>query len=210
MGTTNNPWLVIPLADYEAHMALPQVGQARLLSDVFASALEECLPQSVAVLGCAGGNGFDRISPQVTTRVVGVDLNPTYLVEARARFGERLPGLQLVAADLERDSIDFAPVDLVFAALVLEYVDIDQTLPRIATMLQPHGVLVTVVQLPSDSIAEVTPSPYSSLGALAPVMHLVSPEQLRERAFAHDLPLIGERQVEVPGGKRFQVQAFRR
>ena len=27
-----NPWLTIPLADYEAHMALPQVGQAQLLA----------------------------------------------------------------------------------------------------------------------------------------------------------------------------------
>ena len=55
----DNPWLTIPLADYEAHMALPQVGQARLLADLFAAELRVGSPSSVAVLGCAGGNGFE-------------------------------------------------------------------------------------------------------------------------------------------------------
>lgn len=54
-----NPWLAIPLADYEGHMALPAVGQARMLADLFESLLREFLPQSVAIIGCAGGNGFE-------------------------------------------------------------------------------------------------------------------------------------------------------
>ena len=29
----SNPWLDIPLADYEAHMALPSIGQSRLIAD---------------------------------------------------------------------------------------------------------------------------------------------------------------------------------
>jgi len=41
LGVMKNPWLDIPLADYEGHMALPNVGQAQLLSDVFASALSK-------------------------------------------------------------------------------------------------------------------------------------------------------------------------
>jgi len=53
-------------------MAWPGVGQAQLLSDVFARAIEQFSPQSVAVPGCAGGNGFERIPPSVS-RVVGVD-----------------------------------------------------------------------------------------------------------------------------------------
>lgn len=36
-----NPWLDIPLADYEGHMSLPHVGQAVLLGDVFEGALRE-------------------------------------------------------------------------------------------------------------------------------------------------------------------------
>ncbi|RPI77037.1 MAG: hypothetical protein EHM45_10650 [Desulfobacteraceae bacterium] len=59
-----NPWLEIPLCDYEGHRALPQVAQARLLADVFARALGRYSPESVAVLGCAGGSGFERIDPE--------------------------------------------------------------------------------------------------------------------------------------------------
>jgi hypothetical protein len=68
--SADNPWLTIPLADYEAHMALPQVGQAQLLADLFAAELRERSPSSVAVLGCAGGNGFEHAPAAL--RVVGV------------------------------------------------------------------------------------------------------------------------------------------
>src|SRR5438309_637460 len=50
-----NPWLQIPLTDYEGHMSLPYVAQADLLADLFGLALQRHLPDSVAVLGCAGG-----------------------------------------------------------------------------------------------------------------------------------------------------------
>ena len=54
----NNPWLDVPLEEYEGHMAWPAVGQAQLLSDVFSRVIEQFSPRSVAVLGCAGGLDF--------------------------------------------------------------------------------------------------------------------------------------------------------
>src|SRR5215831_4846669 len=71
--TVSNPWLTVPLTDYERHMASPEVGQLRFLSDLFAESLECFHPRSVAVLGIAGGNGLDRIDPGVTQRIVGFD-----------------------------------------------------------------------------------------------------------------------------------------
>jgi hypothetical protein len=70
-GVMNSPWLDVPLADYEGHMALPGIEQAQLLSDIFAGVLAKFSPRSVAVIGCAGGNGFDRIPPAIS-RVVGL------------------------------------------------------------------------------------------------------------------------------------------
>ena len=189
-------------------MSLPEVGQARLLSEVFGTALELHAPRSVAVLGCAGGNGFDRISPRATERVVGVDVNPTYIREARARFRGRLPGLELIVADLERDDFELAPVDLVFAGLIFEYVDVEKVLPKVRSMLGPGGALVTVLQLPSESVPEITPSPFTSLDALSPVMHLVSPEDLERSARGHRYLERDRGWVEVPGGKRFCAQTF--
>jgi len=169
-----NPWLDIPLADYEGHMALPYVAQAQLLSDLFTEALKEFSPQSVAVLGCAGGNGFDRISPQVTNRVVGIDLNPEYIQEARRRFQDRFSALELFAGDIQTDVFDFSPVDLVFASLLFEYVDVEALLARSVPCSSARARLVTVVQLPNAGIPEVTPTPFTSLRLLSSVMRLVS------------------------------------
>ena len=47
-------WLTIPLEDYEAHMALPAVGQAQMLAEQLAILIERHAPASVAVMGCAG------------------------------------------------------------------------------------------------------------------------------------------------------------
>lgn len=203
-----NPWLGIPLSEYEAHMTLPHVAQAPLLADVFARALAEFHPRSVAVLGCAGGNGFDRVAGSGVERVVGVDINPEYIAQARVRFESTVPGLELFAGDIQADAFAFDPVDLVFAGLLFEYVDVPVVMGRISGMLRPGGVLVSVVQLPSDTTPEVTPSPYASLAALAPVMRLVPPGALLAAAHAHGLAERESRTLDASPGKRLHVQVF--
>jgi hypothetical protein len=54
-----NPWLSIPLQDYEGHMGLDNAQQLSVLSELFKRALDIFVPDSVAVLGIAGGNGLD-------------------------------------------------------------------------------------------------------------------------------------------------------
>ena len=136
----NNPWLDISLSDYEAHMALPEVAQARLLADVFAAQLEIHKPGSLAVLGCAGGNGFERIKPDITRRVVGVELNGSYLQAVRVRFGNVFEELELIEGDIQSAAAAFAPVDLIYAALVLEYVEVRTAVTQAcAPTLPPCG-----------------------------------------------------------------------
>jgi len=98
-----SPWLDIPLADYESHMSAPEVAQLRALSDLFAEGLGIRRPVSVAVMGIAGGNGLDRIDQAITTRVVGVDVNPHYLETVRSRY-DRLPGLELHCVDIAAEA----------------------------------------------------------------------------------------------------------
>ncbi|MBI3526595.1 MAG: class I SAM-dependent methyltransferase [Betaproteobacteria bacterium] len=205
-----NPWLGIPLSDYEGHMALPEVAQARLLADVFAGQLEIHKPRSLAMLGCAGGNGFERIAPEVTRRVVGVDLNGQYLNEVRARFGAKFERLELVEGDIQTDAVAFASVDLMYAALVLEYVNVEVTLGRMRDFLNPGGVLVTVVQLPGTDLPAVTPSPYSSLEALEAVMQFVAPKDLLVIAKSNGLRQISSATRKTQTGKPFQAQVFLR
>jgi len=205
----NNPWLEIPLSDYEAHMALATVGQAEMLARQFETALTAYAPRSVAVIGCAGGNGFERVSAPETERLVGVDINPDYVAETSRRFAGLIPGLELYCADIQRPLPEIAPVELVYAGLVFEYVDVAAAMATIRSLCAPNGVLVSVLQLPSESIAVVSPSPFPSLRRLAPAMKLVPPSILQaeaERAgFVH-----GSTEVIAPhSDKKFAVQAFR-
>ncbi|MCO6439130.1 MAG: class I SAM-dependent methyltransferase [Phycisphaerae bacterium] len=204
----NNPWLSIPLADYEGHMALPEVGQSTLLSGVFESVLRRFAPASVAVLGCAGGNGFEYIDPNVTRRIVGVDINPDYIAHTQSRFGARLPGLELYALNVQVDAWPIAPVELVFAGLLFEYVEPREVLDRIRVMLRPGGVLVTVLQLPNDDIPEVTPSPFKSLEALDSIMRLVPPEALKQMAEQLGYRETDAHSIATTGGKQMMVQTF--
>ena len=203
-----NPWLEIPLTDYEGHMALPEVGQGKLLADVFEDMLNRYHPRSIAVLGCAGGNGFDRISTARTNRVVAIDLNSEYIDHLYARFHNRIPNLELIIGDVHSADLRFRPVEFVFTGLLLEYVDVATVLNRIQSMLVPGGTLGTVIQLACQSLSVVTPSPFRSLQLLTPVMRILAPSELKKLAAENDLYEIHSRVEEASGGKRFSVQEF--
>jgi hypothetical protein len=205
-----NPWLQIPLTDYETHMALPQVGQSQLLSDVFAELLERYAPKSVAMLGCAGGNGFERIQPEMTQRVVGIDVNPEYIEQTFIRFRDRIPTLELFAHDIGSTEIVFEPIDLMFAGLFFEYVDVDLALSRILSWLREDGILATILQRPHQTVAAVTPSLVTSMQTLAGAMTLITPEEFTNRCNAHGFHELDSNQLESPAGKRFQMLTFRR
>src|SRR3954468_24875166 len=98
-------------------MALPHVGQAELLANVLEAAVRQHSPGSIAVLGCAGGNGFNRVP--LGTRLVGINVNPEYVAAVRARHAAR-DDLELFAADVTADELPFAPVALAYASLLFE------------------------------------------------------------------------------------------
>ena len=143
-----NPWLLIPASDYEAHMTLPEVAQAQAIAEVFASALSEYAPASLAVFGCTTGNGFNHIDTLQTRRVVGVDINPEYLTILKNRFGAIIPGLQTIEADFTISDFRIEPVSMVFAGLVFEYVSICDALLCIERCMVPGAILVAILQLP--------------------------------------------------------------
>jgi hypothetical protein len=87
MNNSDNPWLSIPAADYEAHMASPEVGQLQFLNAVFKETLARQRPKSLLVPGCATGNGFEHIDFTVTRRIVAVDINPATRLPHSRFFG---------------------------------------------------------------------------------------------------------------------------
>ncbi len=203
------PWLNIPSGDYEAHMSSPAIGQAQLLTNQLDALVRERQPASVAIIGCAGGNGFDQLERAAVKRIVGLDINADYIAATARRCVNRLPGLELYVADVQSPASIFEPVDLIYAALIFEYVNPTRAMANLRRHCKPNGgVLATVVQFPHQSVAAVTPSPFASLNLLAPAMKLVPPDELI--AHAESAGFQHERTTEItsPGGKRFAVQTF--
>jgi hypothetical protein len=206
---TSNPWLNIPLDDYEGHMSLPTVGQAQMIADQLDRAVARWVPKSVAVIGCAGGNGLERIAAGTVEHVVAVDVNPDYIERTRVRHAQRLRGLELVCADVQSESATYSPVDLTYAALLFEYVDVHSTLKTLKRNSRPNAVLTTVLQLPHSNIHAVSPSPYKSLGRLASAITLVAPETLCHAAVDVGFTTADAMTIELTSGKMFCVQSFR-
>jgi SAM-dependent methyltransferase len=190
-------------------MSLPSIDQADMLARQFELLVERVAPSSVAIIGCAGGNGLERIESERLQHIIGVDINPDYIEQARARHATRLTQLELYCADIQSDSLRFGPVGLIYAALLFEYVETPATLATLRRNCLPGGTLATLVQLPHSTRAAITPSPYGSLGALAPVMKLIAPDDLRRRAAASGFAEETSESIELHSGKQFCMQTFR-
>lgn len=197
-----NPWLSVPLADYEAHMSLPDVAQAQALSSELDRLLRLHRPASVALAGCAGGNGLERVDPAVTRRVVALDVNPGYVAATGERFGGSFTTFEAIVCDVGRKrSAPFRPVDLVFAGLLLEYVSLVPAMRFLRSALVPGGVLGCVVQGASAHSGVVSPSPYASLSRLSRVLKIRRPREVERAAAACDLNGRAGRTLRMPNGK---------
>jgi SAM-dependent methyltransferase len=204
-----NPWLMVPLADYEGHMRSVHVQQLDALSELFAKALAFCRPASVAVLGIAGGNGLERIDRSLTKRVVGIDINASYLEEVRHRYG-RMSGLELFCVDLAEQAIALEPVQLVHAALVFEHAGVSRCLENALSLVAPDGFLSVVLQLPSDQEPDVSPSAFSSMQSLQPHFLLIDPAWFQEMLAGRHFRLEEQVQCSLPAGKGLWMGLFRR
>jgi SAM-dependent methyltransferase len=207
-GEEYNPWLEIPAGDYEGHMGSPQVGQLQMLSHLFKRVLAETQPESVAVLGCTTGNGFEHFDPAITHHILGADINPTYLQIARQRYGDLEEHLELMCADLHTDCFGGRQFDLVYAGLVFEHVDAAVVLAHIYKALKLQGRLAVVLQMPNTGLSAVSHTPYKSLEKLAPTMHLFEQGQFASLAGAAGFSESHGELITLPSGKEFYYGIF--
>ena len=203
----SNPWLTVPLSEYEQHMSSVEVQQLGALSDLFAEVIGRCRPLSVAILGIAGGNGLDHIDSSITARVVGLDLNPLYLEAVRNRYAH-LPGLELHCVDLSERHVELKPVQLAHAALVFEHAGVDCCLDNAISMIVPGGTLSVVLQLPTESGQTIGETQFSSIQNLKTHFSLISPASLRESLAGRKFRLIHQTTRELPAGKGLWMGIF--
>jgi SAM-dependent methyltransferase len=204
-----NPWLSISASDYEGHMGDPGVKQLQFLSGVFKDMLERYRPASVAVPGCTTGNGFEHIDPRTTQKVIGIDINPDYLSLLEKRFRSRIPGLELLCGDIAACALPPRSIGLVHCALILEYVEPESIVAKAVEWLAPGGVLSVVLQLPGGGHGNVTPTEFTSLERLDPVMRLVPPGEIDRLAAAAGFSPLESRVETLESGKQFHVAAYR-
>jgi len=205
-----NPWLEIPLEEYEAHMSMASVAQAQYLARVIDGRVQDIRPASVAIIGCSGGNGIEQLSPAFVQRVVAVDINPRFIEATRQRYNNRFNQFELLCQDFLSPGCSFEGVDLVFGGLIFEYVDYMSGLSAVKTFIKPGGYLSVVLQLPSETISAVSPSPYSSLSMLNGFLKLVPPEAFEIYAKTIGLSVIVSRRSELDSGKQFHELLFKK
>lgn len=207
-GSPVNPWLNIPAGDYVGHMSHPAVGQRAVLNRLLRDALADVRPQNLLVTGCSTGNGLEHVNPAVTERVTVVDINPSYLQQLANQFSNAGFSLEIRCVDVSEAVFEPNGVDLMHAALVLEYVDWKPLLPRLASALTPGGVLSVVLQRPSSASPAVTPTQFASLRLLESQFHFVDAESLIEAAATLGLTVRLRRTEPLPSGKAFEVLRF--
>jgi hypothetical protein len=206
----SHPWLEIPIFEYEAHMALPSVGQAQLLCTALRRTVVQFQPHSLAILGVAGGNGLDCIEQTVVRRIVALDFNPDYLALCSRRYGSSFREFEPVLHDLSQGPPSITPVECVFAGLVLEYLHVDAFCGYLGSLLTTSGAFATLLQLPSPTLPEVSPSPFSSLTRLESAFCFVEPAFLDGRLSAHGFSHVLSERYDLTSGKSFQYACYRR
>ena len=198
-------WLSAKLEDYERHVELETVGQAALIRQVIAESIAQFTPASFLYLGCAGGNGLAAIPGSSVKVAVAVDLNNSYLKEAAKRWGH-LPELSLEQCDLNSTLPHASNMDLIFGALVFEYLD---PCPNLRPLMSPAGHCVVLLLATAENAPAVAASPYrEALLGVGSEFRYLDANRFSSDAEASGLKLIDRKEIPLPAGKYFIQLTF--
>lgn len=116
-----NPWEVLNLEHYEAHMQYQNVQQAQALNLIMKRQFNAFSVKSICILGISGGNGLEHIDLNLVSKIYGLDINDKYLSICRERFPQLNDKLELRKVDLMSPQVKLPDTELITANLVLEY-----------------------------------------------------------------------------------------
>ncbi len=205
---SKNPWLNIPLNEYETHMASDKVKQTQMINDVFAARLTKYNPQDIFVAGCTSGNGFEYINWGLVNSVTANDINPEFLNVIPKRYEIPSDKLNLLPGNIEQVALPAKKYDFVFAALLFEYIDVMHVLQKLRGSMTQDGVLVALVQQPHESMSAVSTTPYTSLMALSGIMKLYNKDDFIKLTISAGFVKTGEEYIVLDSGKKFYIGEF--
>ena len=202
-----NPWLEIPFDDYENHMSNKEVGQLKILNQITRDYLEKHKPEIFVLLGCCTGNGLEHINNDHTKLVYAIDINPEYLAIANSRFKGRIPHLHLICIDLNSQNIPVYNADLVFGALILEYLKIEIAVKKIFDSLKVGGKAIILIQK-NNQKDFVSKTNCHSLEKLRDISREVNEDELIILFEKAQFQYCGIQSFPLPSGKEFLVLEF--
>jgi hypothetical protein len=203
-----NVWNKIPLEDYEFHMQHNSVRQLHLLNDLTKKYLEKINPKTVLFLGIAGGNGLEHINNNSTTNVFGIDINQNYLDETKKRFNNKISNLTLLNLDISSsNTIQLTKANLVWAALIFEYVEIDKCFEFITNNIQDKGYLVVTIQV-NNGVTSVSQTGIETIKSVGEIFQLIEPKNLLSFAEKFGFVEIDFEENILPNKKSLKTYTF--
>ena len=203
-----NVWNKIPLEDYELHMQHESVGQLHLLNNLTKKYLEKLSPKTVVFLGIAGGNGLEHIDNSVTDQVFGIDINQNYLDETKKRFKDRIPNLHLINIDISSEKTEeITKANLIWAALIFEYVEIDTCFKFINSIILENGYLIVTIQ-ENNGVSSVSQTGIETIKSAGQIFKLISENDLVSSANKFGFCKIDFEENILPNGKSLKTYTF--
>jgi hypothetical protein len=196
----SNPWMEIPIDDYEQHMSHSSVGQSSLLSSLTKKYLTKIKPATCLFIGIAGGNGLEHIDNNISKNVIGIDINQKYLDVSFKRYHDRIDSLQLLELDITKNTNRICSADFVWAALVLEYAGIDKCLEFSKNNILPGGHFIATIQS-NNNLQSVSPTGIESVKKAGLIFNSIEPSKMLDKAKETGFTYISSEENELPNGK---------
>ena len=195
-----NPWEEISLDDYEKHMCLDSVRQLQAMNGIMKEQFAAYPVDTATVLGIAGGNGLEHVSPDKYRKVYGVDINADYLRAVAQRYTELSGVLECLQIDLINEAEKLPKAQLLIANLLVEYIGYG-AFQRAVLQTAPEYVSC-VIQINTDEEQWVSESPYlHAFDRLDEVHHQMEEAALTAAMNETCFSLILQEPCPLPNGK---------
>lgn len=204
---SNNPWMQIPIADYEQHMSHSSVGQLSLLNLLTKKYLEKLKPAICLFMGIAGGNGLEHIDNNISKKVIGIDINREYLDVCYKRYHDKIDSLQLLELDITKDTGHICSADFIWAALILEYAGIEKCLEFSKNNILRGGHFIVTIQS-NNNLQSVSPTGVESIKKVELIFRPVDPEVMLIKTKESGYILVDREVNQLPNGKSFLTFDF--
>lgn len=199
-----NPWIEVPLEDYENHMSHSSVGQLGVLSALTKKYLNSIKPKECLFLGIAGGNGLEHIDNNITKKVIGIDINQDYLNTSYERYNDKIASLELVNFDITKEEVVLCKADFIWAALVLEYTGVEKSLEFAKKNLNAGGHFIVSIQS-NNGVQSVSETGIEAVKKVGDIFQLINPDVLISKAVEIGLKLIGNEEFFFQNGKSLKT-----